>query len=88
MELLSNTILLTADIIIQKTMSCSLINKGKIMKKKIYTLIIALVPVIMLMVPLANPILYVLFGSDVAAVIALGAVTFIRKLRKIRRKLS
>lgn len=52
------------------------------MKKNIYTLIIALVPVIMLMVPLATPVLYVLFGIDVAAVIALGAVTFIRKLRK------
>lgn len=63
-------------------MSCSLINKGEIMKKNIYTLIIALVPVIMLMVPLVNPVLYVLFGIDVAAVIALGAVTFIRKLRK------
>lgn len=63
-------------------MSCSLINKGEIMKKNIYTLIIALIPVIMLMVPLVNPVLYVLFGIDVAAVIALGAVTFIRKLRK------
>lgn len=52
------------------------------MKKYIYTLIIALVPAIMLMVPLATPILYVLFGIDVAAVITLGAVTFIRKLRK------
>ena len=75
-------ILLTADIFIQKTMSCSLINKGEIMKKNIYTLIIALIPVIMLMVPLVTPALYVLFGIDVAAVIALGAVTFIRKLRK------
>ena len=52
------------------------------MKKNIYTLIIALVLVIMLMVPLATPVLYVLFGIDVAAVITLGAVTFIRKLRK------
>lgn len=75
-------ILLTADIVIQKIMNCSLINKEEVMKKYIYTLIIALVPVIMLMVPLATPILYVLFGIDVAAVIALGAVTFIRKLRK------
>ncbi len=63
-------------------MNCSLINKEEVMKKYIYTLIIALVPVIMLMVPLATPILYVLFGIDVAAVIALGAVTFIRKLKK------
>lgn len=75
-------ILLTADIVIQKIMNCSLINKEEVMKKYIYTLIIALVPVIMLMVSLATPILYVLFGIDVAAVIALGAVTFIRKLRK------
>ena len=52
------------------------------MKKNIYTPIIALIPVIMLMVPLVNPVLYVLFGIDVAAVIALGAVTFIRKLGK------
>ena len=75
-------ILLTADITTVKITNCSLTNKGEIMKKNIYTLIIALVPVIMLMVPLANPVLYVLFGIDVAAVIALGAVTFIRKLRK------
>ena len=52
------------------------------MKKNIYTLIITLVPVIMLMVPLAKPVLYVLFGIDVAAVSALGAITLIRKLRK------
>ena len=75
-------ILLTADITTVKITNCSLTNKGEIMKKNIYTLIITLVPVIMLMVPLATPVLYVLFGIDVAAVIALGAVTFIRKLRK------
>ena len=75
-------ILLTADITTVKITNCSLTNKGEIMKKNIYTLIIALVPVIMLMVPLAKPVLYVLFGIDVAAVIALGAITLIRKLRK------
>lgn len=75
-------ILLTADITTVKITNCSLTNKGEIMKKNIYTLIITLVPVIMLMVPLATLVLYVLFGIDVAAVITLGAVTFIRKLRK------
>lgn len=75
-------ILLTADITTVKITNCSLTNKGEIMKKNIYTLIITLVPVIMLMVPLAKPVLYVLFGIDVAAVIALGAITLIRKLRK------
>ena len=62
-------ILLTADITTVKITNCSLTNKGEIMKKNIYTLIITLVPVIMLMVPLATLVLYVLFGIDVAAVI-------------------
>ena len=75
-------ILLTVDITTVKITNCSLTNKGEIMKKNIYTLIITLVPVIMLMVPLAKPVLYVLFAIDVAAVIALGAITLIRKLRK------
>ena len=75
-------ILLTADITTVKITNCSLTNKGGIMKKNIYTLIISLVPEIMLMVPLAKPVLYVLFGIDVAAVIALGAITLIRKLKK------
>ena len=75
-------ILLTADITTVKITNCSLTNKGEIMKKNIYTLIITLVPVIMLMVPLAKPVLYVLFAIDVAAVIALGAITLIRKLKK------
>ena len=75
-------ILLTVDITTVKITNCSLTNKREIMKKNIYTLIITLVPVIMLMVPLAKPVLYVLFAIDVAAVIALGAITLIRKLRK------
>lgn len=75
-------ILLTADISTRKITNCSLTNKGEIMKKNILPVIIAFVLAVLLMVPLANPVLYVLFGIDIAAIIALALICFIKKFRE------
>ena len=75
-------ILRTADIFTQKITNCFLTNKGKIMKKNILPVIIAFVLAVLLMVPLANPVLYVLFGIDIAAIIALALICFIKKFRE------
>lgn len=75
-------ILRTADIFTQKITNCSLTNKGEIMKKNILPVIIALVLAVLLMVPLANPVLYVLFGIDIAAILFIAIFCFVRKLRE------
>ena len=75
-------ILQTADIITQKTTNYSLTNKGKIMKKNILPIIMALVLAVMLMVPLTNPVLYILFGIDIAATVVLAIVCFTEKIRE------
>ena len=74
-------ILQTADIFTQKTMNCSLTNRGKIMKKNILTIIIGLFFGIMLLVPLPNLILYVLFGIDVVALIVCAFIAFVEILK-------
>ena len=74
-------ILQTADIFTQKTTNCSLTNRGKIMKKNILTIIIGLFFGIMLLVPLPNLILYVLFGIDVVALIVCAFIAFVEKLK-------
>lgn len=52
------------------------------MKKNILSIIMASVPIIMLTIPLPNPVLYVLFRIDVSSVITFGIIVFIGNLKR------